>query len=463
MVTDQSGLMIALPYISEHFNSSLPTAQWVMIAYLLAISIFLLPMGKLADLIGHKYIYILGLGMLSGNALLAGFAPSIYWIILASFLRGIGSGMCQGSTMAIVVSVFGPSERGKALGLYISVVGIGAAIGPLLAGAVINEFSWRWLFFLSTFWGICSIVAATTLDNGSSNLKSSLRLRSFDWTGVLLFSTSLVALLMGMTRSSTMGFSNLAVIVLLGVSVIFGLCFVLWESKNDNPILGLNLFRRKNFSLGIGSAMLFFLGNASVLFVMPFYLQSVLGYPASKVGLMTAASYLAVPVIGPLSGRLSDRFGPVKFMVVGIVICSLGLVVLANINITSSWNVAMLGMIMANIGLGFFYGPNNKIILSSVSSDDHGVVSGFVHLVRNSMHVVSMAITVSIITMAMVASGFEPNLSELPASDASGILSSFVAGFKRVFWLFGPIVCLGVVTVIFLEKSSDKNTDPLID
>ena len=150
-------------------------------------------------------------------------------------------------------------------------------------------------------------------------------------------------------------------------------------------------------------------------------------------------------------------------MVVGIGICSMGLVVLANKDITSSWNVAMLGMIMANIGLGFFYGPNNKIILSSVSADDHGVVSGFVHLVRNSMHVVSMAITVSIITMAMVASGFEPNLSELPASDASGILSSFVAGFKSVFWLFGPIVCLGVVTVIFLEKSSDNNTDPLID
>ena len=463
MVTDQSGLMIALPSISEHFNSSLPTAQWVLIAYVLAVSIFLLPMGKLADLIGHKYIYTLGLVMLTVNALLAGFAPSIYWIILASFLRGIGSGMCQGSTMAIVVSVFGPGERGKALGLYISVVGIGAAIGPLLAGAVINEFTWRWLFFLSTFWGICSIVAATTLDNGSTNRKSSLRLGSFDWIGILFFSTSLVALLLGMTQSSSMGFSNLFVIVLLGISVSFGICFVLWESKNDNPILDLNLFRQKTFSLGVGSSTIFFLGNAAVLFVMPFYLQSVLGYPVLKVGLMTAAGYIAVPVIGPLSGRLADRFGPGIFMAMGMAICSLGLLVLANITMASSWNVAMLGMILANVGLGFFYGPNNKIILNSVASDDHGVVSGFVHLIRNSMHVVSMAITVSIITMAMVSSGFEPNLSDLPADNASGILSSFVAGFKKVFWLFGSIVCLGVITAFFLEKSSGKNTEPLQD
>ncbi|SVC84770.1 uncharacterized protein METZ01_LOCUS337624, partial [marine metagenome] len=132
MVADQSALMLALPSISKFFGSDLPTTQWVLVSYVLAISVALLPMGRLSDLIGHKMIYVIGFLLLSATTFAAGFAPSILWLILASFIRGVGSGMTQGTSMALILSIFAPREGGKALGLFIGIVGIGSAVGPLI-------------------------------------------------------------------------------------------------------------------------------------------------------------------------------------------------------------------------------------------------------------------------------------------------------------------------------------------
>ena len=165
MVADQSGLMLALPSISKYFGSDLPTTQWVLVSYVLAISISLLPMGRLSDIIGHKRVYVIGFLLLSLTTLVAGFAPSILWLILASFVRGVGSGMTQGTSMALLLSIFTRREGGKALGFYISVVGIGSAVGPLIAGVLLSFYSWRILFLMLSGLGSVSYTHLTLPTN----------------------------------------------------------------------------------------------------------------------------------------------------------------------------------------------------------------------------------------------------------------------------------------------------------
>ena len=148
MVVDQGGIMLALPSISRFFASDLSTTQWVLVGYVLSISASLLPMSRISDLLGHKKIYVWGLTLVAVTTFFAGFSNSIGLLIVLSLVRGVGSGMTQGTSMALVLSIFAPSQGGRALGLYIAVVGIGSGMGPLIAGFILNSYSWRFLYFI---------------------------------------------------------------------------------------------------------------------------------------------------------------------------------------------------------------------------------------------------------------------------------------------------------------------------
>jgi len=169
--------MLALPSISRFFDSDLSTAQWVLIGYVLSISASLLPMSRISDLLGHKKIYVWGLTLVAVTTIFAGFSNSMGLLIVLSLVRGIGSGMTQGTSMALVLSIFASSQGGKALGLYISVVGIGSGVGPLIAGFILNSYSWRFLYFFLGGLGIISVVAVSLLVR--SNHVSSIKFKEF--------------------------------------------------------------------------------------------------------------------------------------------------------------------------------------------------------------------------------------------------------------------------------------------
>ena len=440
--------MLALPSISRFFDSDLSTAQWVLIGYVLSISASLLPMSRISDLLGHKKIYVWGLTLVAVTTIFAGFSNSMGLLIVLSLVRGIGSGMTQGTSMALVLSIFASSQGGKALGLYISVVGIGSGVGPLIAGFILNSYSWRFLYFFLGGLGVISAAAVSLLVR--SNHVSSIKFKEFrfDWIGAALFTIGIASLLQTTTWGSRIGFSNPITIGIACLSLAGFAGFIYKEMLVEEPMIDLRLFRNKLFSSGVSAHFLFFAATSCSFFFMPFFLEIVVGYSPQQIGFIMGAGAISMSIAGAFCGYLSDKFGPFLFSIGGFVVAALGLLVLTNLTVEATWKLAIIGMLSTSMANGIFFGPNNKQILGSVSRSFHGVISGFMHTTRNSGSAIGISIGTAIATSVMAYMGYEPTLSDLTSDTATSVLDSFVRGIKFVFWGGVVVSILGIFVVV---------------
>ena len=441
-VVDYGTVAVALPTIAEHFDSDFPTVQWIMVGYNLTISALLLPMGRLSDIIGRKQVYVTGLVLFVLGAALAGFSTDIIILILSRVLMGCGAAMAEGTGMAMMVSVFSGNERGKALGSYMSVVGLGAISGPAIGGLLVGIWDWPSVFFFNVPLGILAIAASLIILDNRRLVEGQVRDR-FDWLGATLSATALITLLLAATNGPRMGWGapiiiagEAAFLVLLGV-------FIWWELRTPTPMLDLRLFKRRTFSMGISAGFISFLGLSSVRYLVPFYLQIVLNYSPSKIGLILAPNAIAMIVIGPLSGRLSDRYGWRKLNVGGLLISAAGMFLLARVTENSSLDLVLAGMLLQSCGLGFFNSPNSSSILSVVERQRYGVVTALLNLMRNSAQVMGIAVATAIVTATMASMGYAASLDAV--SDAPG---AFTTGFRIVCLAMASLMLVGVVISI---------------
>lgn len=448
---------MALPSISRFFDSDLSTTQWVLIGYVLSISASLLPMSRISDLLGHKKIYVWGLTLVAATTIFAGFSNSIGLLIVLSLVRGVGSGMTQGTSMALVLSIFASSQGGKALGLYISVVGIGSGVGPLIAGFILNSYSWRFLYFFLGGLGVISAAAVSLLVR--SNHVSSIKFKEFrfDWIGAALFTIGIASLLQTTTWGSRIGFSNPITIGIACLSLAGFAGFIYKEMLVEEPMIDLRLFRNKLFSSGVSAHFLFFAATSCSFFFMPFFLEIVAGYSPQQIGFIMGAGAISMSIAGAFCGYLSDKFGPFLFSIGGFVVAALGLLVLTNLTVEATWKLAIIGMLSTSMANGIFFGPNNKQILGSVSRSFHGVISGFMHTTRNSGSAIGISIGTAIATSVMAYMGYEPTLSDLTSDTATSVLDSFVRGIKFVFWGGVVVLILGIFVLVLGGRSKVNN------
>ena len=449
--------MLALPSISRFFDSDLSTTQWVLIGYVLSISASLLPMSRISDLLGHKKIYVWGLTLVAVTTIFAGFSNSIGLLIVLSLVRGVGSGMTQGTSMALVLSIFASSQGGKALGLYISVVGIGSGVGPLVAGFILNSYSWRFLYFFLGGLGVISAAAVSLLVR--SNHVSSIKFKEFrfDWIGAVLFTIGIASLLQTTTWGSRIGFSNPITIGIACLSLAGFAGFIYKEMLVEEPMIDLRLFRNKLFSFGVSAHFLFFAATSCSFFFMPFFLEIVAGYSPQQIGFIMGAGAISMSIAGAFCGYLSDKFGPFLFSIGGFVVAALGLLVLTNLTVEATWKLAIIGMLSTSMANGIFFGPNNKQILGSVSRSFHGVISGFINTTRNSGSAIGISIGTAIATSVMAYMGYEPSLSDLTSDTATSVLDSFVRGIKFVFWGGVVVLILGIFVLVLGGRSKVNN------
>ena len=382
-VADMGSVVVALPTISEHFATDMPTAQWILIGYSLSISALLLPMGRLSDLVGRKRVYLLGFGLFVLAALLAGSACSVPLLVTARVLMGVGSAMVQGTSMAIVVSAFPEAERGKALGLQMSAVGSGGVAGPVIGGLIVGTFGWRGVFYTTAILGLVAIVAAQFILTGGHRETTTRRL-GFDWLGAVLSSLVLVTFLLAVSNGASIGWTSPPILIVSFAVVGLLVVFTWWELATLNPMLDVRLFKRMLFALGALTRFVSFLGVSSVRFLIPFYLQTVRGYASQHVGLIVVPSAVAMILTGPLGGRLSDRFGWRLPSVGGLLVSALGLLLLSRLTELTPLSLVVTALVVQSSGSGVFGAPNSSSVLSTVVREQYGVVSGFLNLVRNS-------------------------------------------------------------------------------
>ncbi len=451
-VVDQGSVNIAAPTIAEYFDTDIPTIQWVAIAYALTISALLLPMGRLADLVGRKKVYISGSLLFVIGAALAGSAVNLPHLFAARVLQGIGGAMTQGTGMAIITSVFPGQERGKSIGLIMTTVGTGAIAGPAIGGLLVGGIDWRAVFFFGVPLMLIGTIACFAIldDRRAVQVTQGPREGNFDWMGAALSSGMLIVLMLALTTGHRSGWYSPPILTaLVGFVALLG-AFIWWELRVSNPMLDVRLFARRTFSLGVSANFLAFLGSSAVLFLTPFYLQKVLGFSPSEAGLMTMPGALCMALMGPISGRFSDRYGWRRFTVGGLVLSVSGMLILSRLSENSPVIMVIGGLVLQNSGMGLFYSPNSSSILSAVERERYGVISAFVNLIRNSANVTSIAIATAIVTATMGYMGFEPSLEAVSSGDGGGgVISAFVSGLGNAYLAMLGLLVVGLAVSTF--------------
>ena len=456
-VVDHGSVNVALPTIAEEFNTDLPTIQWVVIIYALTIAALLLPMGRLSDLVGRKKIYIVGMVVLGTGAVLSGLSPALEMMFPSRVLQGVGSAMTQGTGMAIIIAAFPANEKGRAIGLFMTMVGVGAVAGPAIGGVVVDTFGWRVVFFLTLPLEVIGIAATWWVMRGWTEAQERSGTR-FDWLGAALSTGILVALLLAMTTGNKAGWTSPPIIAAFAGTVAMLATFIWWELRTDAPMLDLRLFKGRTFTFGVSAAFLTFLGSSAVLFMMPFYLQNVLGYSAKTAGFVVVPGALCMAVLGTVSGVLSDRFGRRPFTVGGLACSATGLFILSRITEDSSLFMVVPALMLMNAGMGIFYSPNSSSVMSTVGQIKYGVVSGFLNLVRNAANVTSIAVATIIVTTTMASQGFEPSLAAV-RDEVEGVSSAFTLGLRYSFLTMMGIV-LASMTLSALQPDHVEEPEP---
>ena len=430
-VLDRGASNVVLPTLAKEFKSDLPTVQWVLIAYLLTLAALLLPMGRLADIVGRKRLIIVGLCVFSIGAIATAISVNLQILFVSRILQGIGAAMIQGTSMTIVVDAFGVNQRGKAVGLILVFVGLGNIAGPIMGGFVTGLVGWRAVFLASgSITTISALLSNLTLKKDSHLVDIS---QKFDWPGAFMCVLMLVSLLSGFTMSSRVGGMSPITLLCLTSFTVFAIGFCRRSLKTDAPVLNLLLFKRPLFTTSVLSNLFCFFGMSSVWFLLPFYLEYVHGYSPSEVGLVFIPAAVCMAITSPLSGRLSDRFGCRKFTVGGMLLASAGLGLLSTLNENSSEYIAYFALIPISSGMGIFYGPNNSATLSEVGNSNYGSAIGFINLIRNSGNIVSISLSALIVSSVMDAMGYAPDLSNIVPNSSDGSVTAFVNGMKMNF------------------------------
>jgi EmrB/QacA subfamily drug resistance transporter len=375
---DGSIVNVALPTLVKSFQVRFAVVQWVVLGYLLTVATLLLSIGRLADIIGKKPLYLAGMIIFTLFSLLCGLAQSIFLLIAFRVMQGIGAAMMMALGTGIVAEAFPFQERGKAMGIIGSIVSVGIITGPTLGGLLIDLISWHWIFFVNIPVGIIgSLMVYSFLPRGKIRKE-----QRFDFYGAATLLISLMAFLLAVTLGQQRGFTDIIIIILFTVWGLFFLLFLLIEFRIDQPMVDMNLFRNKLFSLNLFTGFLIFVSMGGTILLMPFYLQNVLGYTPHQVGLLLVTVPLAAGIVSPFSGSLSDRYGNRKISTIGLFFILMGFSSMFTLNTHTTSLAYILCYLPVGIGVGTFQSPNNSAILSAAPLEKLGVASSLLSLTR---------------------------------------------------------------------------------
>ncbi|CAA9254660.1 MAG: Uncharacterized MFS-type transporter [uncultured Chloroflexi bacterium] len=443
MSTLSNGIVnVALPVLTREFDASLVLAQWVVLGYVLCITGLLLPAGRLADMVGRKEVFLGGFVVFAAGAALCGLAPSLHWLIAARVLQGIGGALVQANSGALVTQAFGAKERGRALGMIGSCVSAGALTGPMIGGVITAYLGWRWAFYVI----VLVSVVATPVGWRLLRRSATNRDQRFDPAGAALFMAAVASLMLGLNQGPLSGWSAPATLGLFALSVGATAAFLWVEQRVAQPTVDLQLFKNRGFSAAVAAGFLSFLAISATVLLMPFYFQYVLRLPADQTGLLLAAQPLAMMLLSPVSGLLSDRLGPLGPRLITaagltLEVVGLGSLVFLSVDENPLWAVARL--VVLGLALALFNSPNSSSLYASVPQSRYGVVGGFQALYRNLGQSIGQTAAGVLWSVGVLAAAGGAGLSVEAATQAPP--EQMMAGFRLAFGCSTAVAALALV------------------
>ena len=371
---------VALPTLAQAFSASFQEVQWIVLAYLLAITTLIVSAGRLGDITGRRRLLLAGIFLFTVASVLCGLAPTLWLLIAARAAQGLGAAIMMALTMAFVGETVSKEKTGSAMGLLGAMSAIGTALGPSLGGILIAGLSWRAIFLVNVPLGILTfLLAYRYLPVDPQGPKTDRP--GFDTMGTLLLALTLAAYALAMTIGrGSFGPLNMALLLAAGFGV--GL-FVLAETRAASPLIRLAMFGDPVLSASLATSALVSTVLMATLVVGPFYLFGALGLDAALVGLVLSVGPLAVALTGVPAGRIADRFGAQRMTIVGLIAIAAGSFILSMLPAALGIPGYIAPIVVITVGYALFQTANNTAVMTDVRPDQRGVISGMLNLSRN--------------------------------------------------------------------------------
>jgi len=445
IMLDNTVVNVALPSMRASLHMTLSELEWVVAGYALTFAAFMLIGGKLADFVGRRLIFAVGLVVFTGASLACGLAPNGGFLIGARVVQGLGGALMNPATLSIITATFPPRERGKAIGIWAGVSAMALAIGPLVGGLLTQHVNWNWIFFINVPVGILGLLAIPVFIDESRDTSVDQRL---DVPGLATSGLGLFALTYAFIEANSYGWASGRIVGAFVVAALALITFVLLERNQRAPMLDLSLFRNRTFS-GANSAMLFVgLAMFGTFFYVSLYMQNVLHYSPVQTGASFLPMTLLIILIAPRAGALTDRVGSRWLVAAGMSLLAVMLFYYTQLGANESFWVLLPGLLLGGTGMGMTMTPVTAAAMSAVAVDKAGVGSA----VLNSARQVGGSLGIAVMG-AIVAAGIS---SSVRAGDPQPI--AYLHGFHDALRV-GSALCVAgaVVAVLAIRKIEHRH------
>jgi EmrB/QacA subfamily drug resistance transporter len=420
IVAGNSSLNVALPEMQKALDASTSSLQWIVDVYALVFAGLLLPAGALADRYGRKRALQFGLIVYMTASLLATFATDEWQLIVLRALTGAGAAFIMPGTLSILANIFPPNERGRAIALWAGFSGLGASIGPVASGLLLNHFWWGSVFFINVPLVALALILGFFLIPESKDPHETV----LDPPGVALIVGGLSILLYGIIQAPERGWGDPATVVSLTLGVVILVSFVLWELHTPRPMLDVRLFKIRPFSVGSGTIMLQFFAMFGLFFMLAQYFQLVHGWSPLQAGLATLPLAGCLMIGAPLSAKTVARFGPRRVVGTGLLFTSAGFVCIAMLRADTSFWFIVIAQVLIGIGVGQTTAPSTTLIMTSVRTSKAGVGSAVNDTSRELGGALGVAVLGTILNGYYRANVLDEMPQAVPAAAREAIHSS---------------------------------------
>lgn len=466
---DKTVVNLGMPKMINDFQTTVSAAGWIATAYIISNAVFVPVFGKLGDVLGNKKIYFwsfVGFTLISG---IAGLSWDLNSMVFFRVLQGLVGAAIFPTAMALIAKNFkDPNDRTQALGIWSASFAVSAVLGPLIGGPLIDNYSWRWLFYINIPIGIIGILMSLKFLPDDVPVKKHTR---FDYKGSIALGVALTSLVLVLEKGRDWGWMSTESLISYAVMIIFSIIFYYIEKREDDPVVDLNLFNNRTFSMVLVLSLISFAAMMGSMFLLPVFAQTYLEFNATQTGMMFIPMALTMMISAPLGGYLSKKV-KLKYLVsIGMAIASYGIYMFSGLDVKTTELELILPLVVFASGLGLGMAPMTAAATNSVPDDEVGVSSALLNLTRNIAGAVGIAFFSTLLSNLIESNVLQVGRDAvintqdpimIKTASALIILKAQIMAYANVFVVAALIMSTCIFIAFFLKDSKKNNTVEVI-